>query len=784
MRNKILIFTIFAIIGSHYSTFAQNAMGSWRTHFAYNSVNKITQSPNKIYAVSDGILFSIDKKTHDIEEYSKLTGLNGVIVSQLKYDEKNNQLIICYNNGNIDIMTSQGIINIPDFYNKVMNVNKDVNHIEIYQDRAYLSCNFGIIVLDLKKKEIADTYYIGPNASLVNVTHIAVQEDHMYALTYVENTSKTYTLYRASLANPASLVNYENWFPMSGLPGTGSDLKGMVSFNGSLFLVSDNLLYQQDGNSWKKFMDDKITDISTSHDRLFATSDIHLLAVVHPSLAIQRTVAPDYLHQGIYDIPNRKFWFAASAEGIIPFNSDSPSLDSEPGIKPIGPAVNTHWRLKMDGEKLFSTAGGRGNSAQLSREGCIMIYEDGEWINIKGEDISKEANNTPVLDFMDIAIDPLDNSHFFITSYGTGLYEFRENKFYKKYDYSNSPIQPIVDPKDKYMRLEGIVFDKEGNLFFTNAQTTGLFKVFTKAGDWITLKTPFNALPYLTGMHISTLNQNQKWVLAERQTPGLIVFDDEGTLSNSKNIKTIFFNRFSDSDKPGEYITPKYYYSIAQDHNGVIWVGTDIGPILFNNLSKVFDSGYTCSRIKIPRNDGSGHADYLLAEEAVNAIAIDGANRKWLGTQNSGVYLMSENGQETIFHFTSENSPLLSNTVTSITINPVSGEVFFATSNGLISYQSDAAAAGNTFDNAHAYPNPVRENFTGVITIAGLMDETQVKITDLNGNLICETTSNGSLATWDGKDASGRKVNTGVYLALCVSKDGKDSAIVKILFIN
>jgi len=215
-----------------------------------------------------------------------------------------------------------------------------------------------------------------------------------------------------------------------------------------------------------------------------------------------------------------------------------------------------------------------------------------------------------------------------------------------------------------------------------------------------------------------------------------------------------------------------------------VWVGTDIGPLLFYNTSRAFEPGYTCSRVKIPRNDGTNQADYLLKDEVVQAIAIDGANRKWIATRTSGVYLMSENGQETIRHFTSTNSPLLSDNVISVSINPVTGEVFFGTSNGLISYQSDASEGTGAYDNVYAYPNPVRENYNGIITITGLINNTQVKITDINGNLVYQTVSNGSLATWDGKDVHGRKVSTGIYMAICASEDGTQSTITKIMVIN
>jgi hypothetical protein len=241
---------------------------------------------------------------------------------------------------------------------------------------------------------------------------------------------------------------------------------------------------------------------------------------------------------------------------------------------------------------------------------------------------------------------------------------------------------------------------------------------------------------------------------------------------------------FADADAEGSIINPSNILCLAQDKNGVIWAGTEQGPLLFYNTANVFEDSYTCTRVKIPRYDGTIDADYLLKSDKITAIAIDGANRKWIGTESSGLYLLSENGQETIEHFLSTNSPLLSNNIMSLAINPESGEVFIGTSAGLVSYQSDAVEADTEFQDVHAYPNPVRENFNGIITITGLVDNTQVKITDIHGNLISQTQSNGGIATWDAKDVHGRKVNTGIYLVICANQDGTQSAITKIMVIN
>lgn len=262
-------------------------------------------------------------------------------------------------------------------------------------------------------------------------------------------------------------------------------------------------------------------------------------------------------------------------------------------------------------------------------------------------------------------------------------------------------------------------------------------------------------------------------------------FDDNGTLDNISDDKTVTLTKVYDQDnKEINFCGSANLRSIAQDKNGALWVGTTEGLFLINDPNKMFNNNFRVYRIKIPRNDGTGLADYLLGTEEIKAIVVDGANRKWIGTASSGIYLVSEDGLETIHHFTSENSPLLSNAIQSIAINEQTGEVFIGTGNGLISYQSDAIEGGNKFKNVRAYPNPVRPEYNGIITITGLVADTQVRITDINGYLIYETQSNGGVATWNGCNASGEKVATGVYFAHCVSADGKQKHITKILIIK
>jgi hypothetical protein len=503
---------------------------------------------------------------------------------------------------------------------------------------------------------------------------------------------------------------------------------------------------------------------------------------------MQNLISSPYIE---YDIDNDTYWLAGGALGVVSFKLQNGSAPLTNYFKPQGPTVNIPWSMTFAGDKLFVVNGGRWAS-QYSRVGQIMIYENGVWINISGNHI-KSITGYNALDFMNVAIHPNDNSHFFVTSYGTGLYEFKNNEFYKWHNNTNSNgvIYTIIDGNPfNYIRLDGAIFDNNNNLLFCN-MNSGV-KVYynnTETGhyEWYNPVGPFSnpafTLVTLGKIVISNQNPNHKWIPSLRGA-GIIVWDDNGTVTDTSDDRSILLSKFPDPDNIGSIINPVDLYCLTQDKNGVFWLGSDMGPLLFYNPSRAFEEGYTCSRVKIPRNDGTGLADYLLDNEKVKAIAVDGANRKWIGTSTSGLYLMSENGQETIHHFTTSNSPLLSNDILSIEINPITGEVFIGTGNGLVSFQSDAAEPANIYTNVYAYPNPVRENYNGIITITGLVEKTQVKITDINGNLIYQTHSNGSIATWDGKDVHGRRVNTGIYIAICANEDGTQSTITKIMVIN
>ena len=777
MKKLLLILLTLSVV---HCTYSQSAIGSWKTHISYTNISQITQSQDKIYGISTGALFSVGKNDNIIETYSKTYGLNDNNIHIIEYSDFNNLLFIAYNNSNIDLMTEYGdIVNISDIYRKNMSGSKQINHIYFYNNYAYLACDFGITILDLDKQEFTETYIIGEAGSTEKVIKTCIQNSDIYALTenniLIGNTSN-------------NLINYQNWNKLQLPEPTQKNIDMYLIQNDIYLLKTNNILYKYTNNSWTKYKS-AIKNITVSNDAIFLTDTTNQISMIDNQT--ENIIAENSI-DALFDKSKNTVWFFSN----YVLTSKNLTDETYNYFVPNGPESNTSWRLKYSNGRIFSIPGGRW-ATNYYTPASLSIYENNSW---KKYDtyyfVSRTETTYDSYDLVDIAINPNDNTNFWVASYGVGIYEFRNDELYKFHHCDNSGLNTIFPQGSQkeiynYIRTDGMTYDDKGNLWILNNAGI-LIKYIDPNGVYHEI--PNNTIVShkdLTPQDIiiSNKNPNQKIFLMPRyrdtNTSIFYTLDDNGTLDYTGDDKTAAFTKVYDQDnKELSFNASPLLRSIAQDKNGVIWIGTTRGVFLINDPAKLFENNFRVYRIKIPRNDGTGLADYLLDTEEIKAIAIDGANRKWIGTASSGIYLVSEDGQETIHHFTTENSPLLSNAIQSIAINEKTGEVFIGTGNGLISYQSDAIEGGTTFENVRAYPNPVRPEYIGPITITGLVENTQIRITDVNGNIIYETLSNGGVATWNGCNQSGSRVATGVYFAHCVSANGKQKHITKILIVK
>ena len=775
--KKLLLLHLFILATSnlfankHIDTSEENwtygNMHLWRAHSAYSIIDEVAVMKEKVFALSNHSLFAVDKQSEELSYYSRLTGLNGAVISTIGYNPALNLLLVCYENGQLDVINAKDEIeNIPDLYLKQANFSKIVNNICMHENTAYLAMDFGILVLDMKKREIKDTYIIGKDASEVNIKDITVLGDSIYAVS-------PQLLYSAALSDPLS--DYAYWQTQS-LPN-GQEATALSAHKQQLYIIRDAVLWSRNGGQWHKHSTTfAAKDLCQTNQELFILpKDKDGVAIVGTDLSLQ------WQEMGIIsDIQSdgNSLWFALDKYGLMRGSDRQTFL-------PDGPINNTAYRMRFFGDRLYIVPGGRW-ATQNKTPAEIMFYENDSWVNISHSQIN-EACNATILDLMNVAQDPKDKDHYFVTSFGSGLLEMYRDEVIKLYTPSNSSLTSAVAEKPQtYTRTDCAMFDNQGYLWVLNTSATNNIHIIDANGNTIAKYNLYSdgvRVPLYTPGEILVDHRNPtwKWIPLCRYNTGLILLQDNGTPTDPTDDKVTYHTEWYDQN--GKPVLPESIFSLAQDRDNTMWVGTNKGLFLIPATID-FTTSNRCERVIIGRNDGTQLGDYLLENEQINSIVVDGGNRKWIGTASSGVFLLSPNGEETIEHFTSENSPLPSNNVLSIAIQESTGEVFFGTGQGLVSYMSDAIEPATDFNEIYAYPNPVHPNYKGLITIRGLMANTQVRIVDANGNLVTNIPSNGGEAIWDMTNAQGDRVATGIYTILCNTADGSGHGTTKILIMN
>ena len=461
-------------------------------------------------------------------------------------------------------------------------------------------------------------------------------------------------------------------------------------------------------------------------------------------------------------------------------------IDIVKTLKPDGPYYNQFYESKIVNGKLYTTGGAfRSGQIALNNPGIIQEYDFDTW-TIYPTNIN-EITGFNYMDINCVDIDPTDNSRVMAAG-RCGLYEFKngvlENFYYKE----NSPLRPVTSSStgkyltDDYTLVHGIKFDNDGNLWVLNSQANNVNLLeFSKSGQWISHYK--NELCYKDNTSMSTMrcllfdSQGLLWFINTHFNSPCIICYDKTT------DKVLIYSSFTNQD--GTNYENCYPYDIQEDYQGNIWIATNQGPFYIKKEEKG-QSNATLYQEKVPRNDGTNFADYLLSGIHTNGIAIDGGGRKWFATIGNGVFLVSADNMTQLQHFTAENSPLLSNNVQYISINHSSGEVFFLTDKGLCSYIADATVASDDMqkDNVYAYPNPVEPGYTGLITVVGLSFDADVKILTSSGRLVAQGRSNGGTFTWDGCDQQGKRVASGVYMVAAATSDGNKGIVCKLAIIN
>lgn len=481
---------------------------------------------------------------------------------------------------------------------------------------------------------------------------------------------------------------------------------------------------------------------------------------------------------------DRNNWTSVGTYVERPRTADAALLAQAKTLNLGGPKRNTFVWTTFLNNRLYGT-GGIYNPTVNNWEnpGIVQVLQGDDWDFF--EDNLSTRTGYPYIGTKAVAIDPRNSNHVYVGA-RTGLYEFMSGKMVAFYNKDNSILQGAIDRGrelgNDYVLVYGLAYDRDGNLWVLNNQTKkeNLIRV-SKDGQMTSFSKPELmkdgvGLSGLSQMRLDSRNLlwfcNDHWI-----QPGLFSYDP-------KNDKLNAYTRFVNEDGSNVDITAVHCWAEDFDHN--IWVGTTAGPMLLQRSQMNEQENYRFVQVKVPRNDGTNLADYLLAGLEITAMAVDGGGRKWFGTKGNGVYLISADNMKQLQHFVTTNSHLLSNNIQSISINHATGEVFFATDKGLCSYMSDATKAVDSpnDETTYAYPNPVKPGYTGPITIVGLSLNVNVKIVTTNGVLVAEGTSNGGTFVWNGKDKNGKRVASGVYMVQTADENGDNGTVCKVAVVN
>lgn len=773
MKKCLLLVSLLA------ATLLSSAVGQWTEYRSYRSALSVVAVDGKFYCVTAGGLFSYDPSDNSIRKLTTIEGLSDVGVKTIGYSADADVLVVAYENSNLDLVFPDGIFNMSDIKRKPLLGDKSIYNILTVGKTAYLSCGFGVVVIDLDRKEVKATCYIGDNGGAIRVNDLCTDGTFLYAATEAG-------VYKADI-NSDNLQYYGNWILQTGLDNPTGEYtqaeyvggKVVVNYHGG---SNADALYSSGGNGWTRWLQavTAVNGLTTQSDQLLVAGDGHF-SVYAADGQFQARISSytfgskkvDWItpQNGVTDGAGN-FWLADKLYGLVKVSS----AGSEQMI-PDGPASNRVFALLANGTDLWVADGGRTPAwNNLFYDPRIGLFRDNSWSSF---DAASYSALSSVHDLVCVAVDPADANHVFAGSWGGGVFEFKAGSFVARYNNQNSSLQTAIpaQPDEPYVRISGMQFDSNRNLWVVNSIVDKPLSVMSPSGNWQAYALPGINSSTDVGPFVVTGNDDL-WITIPRNQNTLIVRKADGTAS----LKLAAVARYVSGS--AEILTPMTdIYSIATDRDGAVWFGTAVGVGVYAKPAEVWNGGsFYATRPGLDEGDGLYHP--LLSTQTVTAIAVDGANRKWFGTKSSGVYLISADGTDEILHFTTANSPLLSDEITSLAINPKTGEVFIGTSLGLVSYRGAATEGNDSYDGVYAYPNPVRETYTGDVVITGLIEDTDIKITDISGNLVFKTTSLGGQAVWDGKNLRGNRVSTGVYLVFGNDRDGKESFVTKILFIH
>ena len=782
--NRILCLFFTAVFTK--TAFTQNTSSdSWHGYFSYNSIKDIDSGPDALYVAGENALFFYEPYTNNIETISTIDGLSGEYITTIKYANGFDIIVIGYATGLIEVydLNTKTVLRVVDILNKV-NIppeNRKINSFYQRGNELYISTNYGISIYDLELLEFGDTYYIGNNGSQLKVNQISIFQNNIYAAT-------NFGLKKANLSN-SDLIDFQFWETLF----TGNFL-GVISSEDELFTFkSGSILYRINNSNLETILNfsEEIIKIKAFTNSFSLVTQGTVQNFSYDLLLLNNYSLTDNLISAtVSEIFDDVIYIGTSESGMLKANTGS--FNSYQEICPDGPLRNNPFSLQYGYGDLWVTFGDYDEDYNPSpnRQYGFSFLSNSTWNNISYDSIQQTVGK-PVYNLNSIAINPVNSNQAFISSFQHGMLNFIKDTSIELFDETNSALQSLELPGSSYqsIRVSDLKFDGQGMLWsLTSLVDYPLKKYNTATNQWQTFS--FDAIiddPILDENGFGSVvigRDGTKWIGSYRN--GVIAFNENGN-----QIRQIVGEDVAN-------LPINHIKSLAIDNNNVLWIGTYKGLRVLYNTTNFFSEDFITTSPIIFLEDGIPKE--LLELQFITAIIVDGSNNKWISTVDAGVFYLSADGQRTIYHFTEDNSPLPSNSVTSMAQNEETGMIYFGTTRGLVSYSAGGSTPSSSLSEAYIYPNPVRPEFNlqvGKIKIKNLTDNVNIKITDVEGNLVAEAQSNtnlrfkgynlevdGGTAYWNGRNLANRTVASGVYVVLISDLDTIETKVLKIMIIR
>ena len=755
---------------------------SWNGHFSYyNSIDTSTGN-GKIFTASENAIYIYSSQNDLLETLTTIDGLSGDFISNIHYSSSFNKLVIGYENGLIQIVdfTNDNVLTIYDIIEKatIPPNKKYINQLTEFEDIIYIATDYGISLYNLNLLEFGDSLFIGDGGTQQEVNQVTINNNYLYA-----TLPEFGGVRRVSL--DLDIINYQNWEVVY-----SGDFNFILNLNDNFIFTDENSVFYSQNDSYQEVisLSQPINDIVINDEQVIITTASKIFIYDNNFNLTNSSITSNVYNVSFNSsvVYNNNVYIATSEKGLLKININN--IQQYYSIFPDGPLYNNIFSISSLYGKLWTTFGDSTstfNPYPLSRKG-ISSLSDNNWNNITYDSIPENAVN-----LNNISINPFNLNNVFFSSYHGGLLELSEESL-SLYDESNSSLESLSYSDINYnsVRISGSVFDNSGTLWLMNSRIDKPLKSFNlDTNQWssydFTQIIPDGFDDELGFSDIVVGANGTKWIGGVNS--GLIGFNENG---GNPLIK-----KLNDNDTGN--LPSRYVKSLAIDDNNHLWIGTIKGLRVLYNTSNFFNTNPSTQQIVIEED---GIYKELLEQQFISDIKVDGSNNKWVGTIGSGIFYFSQNGQQTIYHFTKNNSPLPSNNINDIALDFVNGVVFIGTDRGLVSFDSGGSSTSSTLQDSYVYPNPVRPSFNmdvEKIKIDGITDNINIKITDISGNLVAEANSNtnnryngfnlevdGGIAYWNGKNLANRSVSSGVYIVMLSDLDSYETKVLKIMIIR